>query len=519
MRKLIRTYIVDKHVTSLTKKSLDKQQKILHSISKILPHTKYGKHFTLHTHTSTYIQNHRKNLLPIVDYETYKPWIEESKQSPDIIRKGQIPYYAISSGTTSAQKYIPVSKQVIRDTAKAGLSLTMMMLKYFPKRKILSSLRRPLGWSIQHIDDKGIQSGDISALMMINVRKIFHGKYLFPLQKLIASDRKDKLTVFINTLHSRLNKNIIMFGVSSRIYEVLDTIQSHDTKTFQRLSSRIQAIVWGWVSIKPFVQQLHKRGFHDIIGVYNASEWYIGIQDIGYKNQNDPNNPYILLCNHWIYYECIPFTKENFDNEGNLVQEKAQAISLQEITSDHIDQKTKFALVMSTRWGLYRYMIGDIIRFVDMDYRYVIEWRTKQSLNLKGEELMIDHTDSVIRQINNMFSDIHILHYTVWPDLDQNPTKHIRIVEAQHMPDATNINKIQNKIDELLQISNADYKAKRTHDMLLKKADIHVVCWKTYATRLQKHKKLWWQNKVPKLTHTSKLRKELIDISKTIQTK
>lgn len=80
---------------------------------------------------------------------------------------------------------------------------------------------------------------------MINVRKIFHGKYLFPLQKLIASDRKDKLTVFINTLHSRLNKNIIMFGVSSRIYEVLDTIQSHDTKTFQRLSSRIQAIVWG----------------------------------------------------------------------------------------------------------------------------------------------------------------------------------------------------------------------------------------------------------------------------------
>lgn len=45
-------------------------------------------------------------------------------------------------------------------------------------------------------------------------------------------------------------------------------------------------------------------------------------------------------------------------------------------------------------------MIGDVISFVDNQWRFEIVGRTRQCINLKGEELMEDHINSVLSDIN-----------------------------------------------------------------------------------------------------------------------
>ena len=110
------------------------------------------------------------------------------------------------------------------------------------------------------------------------------------------------------------------------------------------------------------------------------------------------------------------------------MKKNAKILPLREISSQDIEQKTKFALVITTNGGLRRYMIGDVIRFVDNEYRFEIVGRTKECINLKGEELMEDHVNKVLQDINATYHT-NFSSYTIGPDHDNDPNSHERILE------------------------------------------------------------------------------------------
>ena len=119
-------------------------------------------------------------------------------------------------------------------------------------------------------------------------------------------------------------------------------------------------------------------------------------------NNDQAQAPYQLLINHGIFYEFIAFTSENFD-QGKL-KPTAKTLPIREIQAQDITEKTKFALVITTNGGLFRYLIGDVIRFVDHERRFEIVGRTKECINIKGEELMEDHINIALQKINKIYS-------------------------------------------------------------------------------------------------------------------
>ena len=149
------------------------------------------------------------------------------------------------------------------------------------------------------------------------------------------------------------------------------------------------------------MKYFNERGI-DHIGAYNASEGYLGYQDIVNYANDQAQAPYQLLVNHGIFYEFIPFTPENFI-DGKPVPE-AQVKPLREITPEDISSGMKFALVITTNAGLFRYLLGDVISFIDTEYRFHIVGRTKQCINIKGEELMEDHVNFALQKINQKYS-------------------------------------------------------------------------------------------------------------------
>jgi hypothetical protein len=88
------------------------------------------------------------------------------------------------------------------------------------------------------------------------------------------------------------------------------------------------------VSAKPYIKYFNELGIHHI-GAYNASEGYIGYQDILHYANDEAQAPYQLLVNHGIFYEFIPFTAENFEN--GILKQGAKSKPLREITQQDID--------------------------------------------------------------------------------------------------------------------------------------------------------------------------------------
>lgn len=441
----------------------------------------------------------------ISSYEEFKPWIEKAKLASDIIRPGKIRQFSASAGTTSRKKHIPVTDQSLESMSKAWLDLLATYTVKHPDTQIFSGYYRPLVGTIQEQFADGSIVSDVSALLVLDRSNLLQNKYKYDMEVLLEPNRYTKRDLFVKKLHPK--EKTIMIGVTSRIDEMLHYIQSKDTKKFQTFIKNLDLIVWWWVSAKPYVNYFNEFGI-DHIGAYNASEWYFGYQDIINYPNDQAQAPYQLLVNHGIFYEFIPFTDANFDN-GQLLPD-AQVKPLREISKEDISAGTKFAMVITTNAGLFRYLLGDVISFVDKAYRFHIVGRTKQCINVKGEELMEDHINFALQKVNQKYHTA-FKNYTIWPDADQEPTRHERVLEGV-LPDHVYQEHIIKEIDLALQEVNADYEAKRANDILLQLPIIHFVPEGTFHERLKKNNKLGGQTKLPKLSSERTMINEILEI-------
>ena len=85
------------------------------------------------------------------------------------------------------------------------------------------------------------------------------------------------------------------------------------------------------------------------------------------------------------------------------------------IPLEKVEKGKNYAIVITTNAGLWRYLIGDTVRFTSISpYRIKISGRTKHFINVFGEELIIENTDKAI-QIATKKSNCEIRDYTVAP--------------------------------------------------------------------------------------------------------
>ncbi len=489
-------------------KNIIKNQKyVLLDLLKNIKNTKVWKKYWICSILSskTDIYQEFKEKLPIFDYDTYKTYIEESKEKENIVRPDKILQFSASSGTTSNKKHIPVSSESLLSASKAGAYMFAEYSFKHPNTKIFKWEFFPLIWTIQYHDDK-ITIADISALLLLDRWRFAKKRYALDLFQLLHPEREIKREIALK--HINPHKPITMMWVTSRAYEILNYIQKRDSKMFDIMIKNMEVIFGGGVDVAPYIQYLKKLNLN-YMWVYNASEWYFWYQDIINYDNSDWKSPYKFLTNHWVFYEFLEFNSDNFDEDWNC-KKISEAKAIRNITKEDINKK--FALIITTNSGLVRYMIWDVIQFVDEKLRYKITGRTRQSLNLKWEELMETHIGAVIQELSNQHN-INIIYYTIWPDQEENPTKHQRVVETD-----TEINiseqELAQKIDKILQKINADYEAKRNNDILLKLPQITLVSQWSFYQRLKKSNRLWAQIKVPKLSSKRNYIEEVLKIAK-----
>ena len=433
-----------------------------------------------------------KALVPVHDYDSINDrwWCEVQKGESDVCWPGKTKFFALSSGTSGASsKYIPVTKEMIRQIRKTGTRHIYTLSKYDLPDKFFQSGMLMLGGSTSLNFSGNFHYGDLSGITTGQLPLWIQG-FSRPTPKI--KKEKDWSTKLEEIVEHAPKWNIgLMAGVPAWITILLERIiEKYGVANIHEIWPNLQAYVHGGVAFEPYrhsFDQLLGKPIH-FIDTYLASEGFIAFQ-------NKPNTRSMrLVLNGGIFHEFVPFNEENFDGNGQMKP------NCQSLMVDQIEEGQEYALLISTVSGAWRYLIGDTIRFVDKEAsEIVITGRTKHFLSLCGEHLSVDNMNQAIQMAAEQLG-VGIKEFTVAGVPEDNLFAHHWYVGTEDSVDAE---LLKTSIDENLKKLNDDYAVERQH--ALKKLHLDVLPNAHFYGWLKSQGKEGAQTKFPRVLNGDKL--------------
>jgi hypothetical protein len=425
--------------------------------------------------------------IPISTYEELQPLIERTRKGEqNVFWETPIKWFAKSSGTTNAKsKFIPVSNEALEDCHyKGSKDLLCMYLNNNEDSELFLGKSLRLGGSSQIYEDNNTFFGDLSAILIENM-PIWAEFSSTPSNKIsLMSEWETKIAAIINETK---NENVTSFaGVPSWMLVLMNKMLEETGKgNLLEIWPNLEVYFHGGVNFEPYRDQykniLPKKDFK-YYEIYNASEGFFAIQDLNHSSD------LLLMLDYGIFYEFIPM-----DTFGTPDQKTVRLAD--------VELAKNYAIVITTNSGLWRYLIGDTVRFTSLNpYRIRVTGRTKHHINVFGEELMVENTDQAIAKACKM-TQTEVVDYTVAPIFMEGKEKgaHEWMIEFKDNP--ADISQFQKALDETLQSLNSDYEAKRYNNMTLNTLTINVARKNLFYDWLKDRDKLGGQHKIPRLSN------------------
>ena len=412
-------------------------------------------------------------------------WYQTLDGKEDICWPGKIKYFALSSGTSeSASKYIPITNDLLKGNKVIMIKQLLSLLTY--QSTSLSSIGSgmlTLGGSTDLQKGPGYYAGDLSGITAKKSPFWFQPFYK-PGKKIAKEKNWNKKLVDI--VEKAPDWDIgFLAGVPALIQMCLEmVIEKYKVKNIHEIWPNLTFFVHGGVSFEPY-----KIGFEKLLGkpityveTYLASEGFLAWQD----KQNAKGMR--LSYNQHIFFEFVPFDENNFDADGEMV-ENPEALMIHEV-----EEGKDYALLISTNAGAWRYLIGDTVLFVDKENaEIIITGRTKHFLSIVGEHLSVDNMNKAIHLVSEEFN-LSIPEYAVRGENVDSLFGHHWYVACDQEVDGVALAKA---IDEKLIVLNDDYAIERKNT--LKRIRVTVLKENIFMDFMQAKGKIGGQHKFPRV--------------------
>jgi len=474
---------------------IDLQEEIFKKLIAQLKKTDYGKKYNAQNITD---QKSFKNNLPITEYEDLFPYIQSMMDGKsDVLWPGKTLWFAKSSGTTNDRsKYIPITDDNLDDNHVAsGWDAMTILYKNRPDACIFDGKNLIMGGSLSQLDN-GVTVGDVSAILLDRMPAVGRPFYTPDFEVALMSDWEKKIDLMVEEC---IHEDVVMFaGVPTWTIVLFNKILEKTGKNnICEVWPNARTYFHGGVGFDPYVKQFKEflpRDDFEYYEAYNASEGYFAVQD-----RLDEKGMLLLLDNA-IYYEFIPI--ESYGTSNQI------ALSLIDV-----EVNKDYVMVISTSSGLWRYMPGDVVRFVTvMPYRVMVSGRSKHFINVFGEEVMVHNTDEALKKTLEQCGG-EVFDYTVAPIFlnEQGKGGHEWLIDFKEPP--CHLEEFSRVLDKNLRSVNSDYDAKRTKDIALQPLKISVAKFGLFNLWLKNKGKLGGQSKIPRLTNDRKLIEALLEIN------
>lgn len=428
-----------------------------------------------------------KKHVPIMGYDDLKTYLDIiiNEKKSKVLWDTPVRWFAMSSGTTNDKsKYIPVTKESLKNCHyRGGYHMLALYAKHFPENRYMFGKSLVMGGSQQvNTIGKGIFTGDISAVLVKNLpwwakrRRTPENISLIPewdvkLERLVEYATKEDIRSLV--------------GVPSWMLVFLKKIIKDTGQSINDVWPNLEVFFHGGVSFVPYREQYEKLIPSEKMNyweTYNASEGFFGIQYTPHSSD------LLLLLDNDVFYEFIPYGQWEDENPETL-------------TLNQVEVGVKYALLISTSGGLWRYLLGDTIEFTSLaPHLFKIAGRTKHFINAFGEELMIDNAESALQEACKL-TGAKITEYTAAPVFfgDNNNGAHEWLIEFETPP--SDLEVFAKELDASLKSLNSDYEAKRSFGLSLRMPIIKVLPPNFFYQWMESRKKVGGQNKVPRLAN------------------
>ena len=499
------SHIIKKRIPRINRFSKDPiscQKENLEFLLSTAAYTTFGKQYEYDKIRS--VKSFQANV-PLSNYDSLKPYIERQLHGEvNVLWPGKTSWFAKSSGTSSnKEKLLPITVDSLYENHYAGgKDLLALYYQNFPNRKLYNAKHLIIGGSTQiqsMSNDTSI--GDLSAFIVENLPWWTEIRRTPKREIALMNNWEEKLD---KMAYATINENIcIIAGLPSWTSILMKKILAITGKSnIHEVWPNLELYIHGGMNFSPY-----EKTFNDLfpdskmnyVEAYNSSEGYFGLQD-QVKSKN-----LLLLSDSHVFYEFIPM--EDFDG-----LESKTVLSLEEI-----ELNKEYALVISTSAGLWRYIIGDTIKFVENSpYRFQITGRTTQYINAFGEKLLMIHAEKAIAKAANKCK-ASIKDYTVAPFYtdEKGNGGHEWAISFVEKPE--DIGEFQQQLDNALKQLNGDYLGKRVDNINMTNPRIKVVEHDVFDFWLKSKNKLGGQHKVPRLSEERSFIEEILDLSVSLR--
>ena len=435
--------------------------------------------------------------VPLNTYEELKQDIDRMRHGEaNVLWPGHVKWFAKSSGTTNDKsKFIPVSHEGLHHIHYAGgFDVVATYLRNHPDSRLFDGKSLILGGS--HSPNYNVANslvGDLSAILIENINPLANLARVPKKQTALLSDfevKRDRIA------EDCLRKNVTsLSGVPSWMLSVLVRVMELSGKErLEEVWPNLEVFFHGGIAFTPYRPQYEKlitKPSMRYMDTYNASEGFFGIQD-------DPTDPSMLLMlDYDVFYEFIPM--EEFGQDHPTI-----------VPLEGVEVGRNYAMVITTSCGLWRYLIGDTIRFTSTNpYKFIITGRTKCFINAFGEELIVENAENGLAYACRQ-TGAEVREYTAAPVFMDSNAKcgHQWLIEFSKEP--ADLKLFADLLDQKLQEINSDYEAKRFHDITLQHLEIVKARPELFNDWLKQNGKLGGQHKVPRLSNSRKNIDELL---------
>ncbi|MCO6430676.1 MAG: GH3 auxin-responsive promoter family protein [Deltaproteobacteria bacterium] len=479
---------------------IEQQSKQLLSLVSQAKDTLFGREY--HFESIKSVEEFQRRV-PLRTYEQF--WQQYWKDRFPILESctwpGKVPFFAVSSGTTSGKtKYIPYTAAMRRSNTKAGLDLLVHHLTNRPKSRIFAGKSFILGGSTDLIEEsRGVWSGDLSGISVKTLPWWAKPYYFPPAELALIKNWEEKLDVLSKrSLDERIT---LLSGVPSWLLiflkKVADISPQHDLRIAD-LYPHLEMLVHGGVNFAPYQKHFSEllEGSHaELREVYPASEGFVAIADRGY------NEGLRLICDHGIFFEFVPV-------------EELSSTSPRRHWLQNIEAGVNYAIVLTTCAGLWAYVLGDTVKFIETNPpRLLVTGRTSYFLSAFGEHL----TGEEIEQATSFAAaeaGLSLTDYSVgavYPERSGQLGGHLFVVEFEDDQwSGTQIERFQSQLTAKLCELNDDYDAHYAGGVGLEAPKIMTVKPGSFAEWMKSRGKLGGQHKVPRIITDQDLFRSLV---------
>ena len=472
---------------------IDVQEELLFRLLQSAKDTEFGRKFDFSS-INTYKDFASK--VPIQQYESIEPLIERCRKGEqNLFWPTKIKWFAKSSGTTNAKsKFIPVSDEAIENChLKAGKDMLCLYINNNEETTLFNGKALRLGGSNAVYEDNNSYFGDLSAIIIENMPFWADFSSAPSQETALMSEWETKMEAIINeTIHENITS---LVGVPSWMLVLLNRVLEKTGKNnILEVWPNLEVYFHGGVNFNPYREQYRKlipKKDFKYYETYNASEGFFALQDV------NGSLDLLLMLDYGIFYEFIPMC--DYCGENSI------AIPLSQVKKEE-----NYAVVISTNGGLWRYLIGDTVKFTSLSpYKIRITGRTKHHINVFGEELIIENAEEALKLACKKTSST-ITDYTVGPIFMDRKKQgsHEWVIEFAKAPQ--NLKYFTELLDNALKSINSDYEAKRYNNMTLVMPKVHSVKKGLFYTWLKKKGKLGGQHRVPRLSNKRDFVEELL---------